>query len=90
MGQRQIDQEGNLAVEAVLLQQGTDNQLVHELWNNLPPQKDKEEVPKNIQIDVGGLLPAGKGYSLIRREIFSMKDLTFISISSASSCVYTP
>jgi carbonic anhydrase len=45
-----------------LLQQGTDNQLVHELWNNVPAQKGKEEVHKNIQINVSGLLPAEKGY----------------------------
>jgi carbonic anhydrase len=56
------DSEGNLAVVAVLLQQGTDNQLVHELWDNVPAQKGEEEVHKNIQIDVSGLLPAGKGY----------------------------
>jgi carbonic anhydrase len=56
------DQEGNLAVVAVLLQRGTDNQLVKELWNSVPAEKDKEEVHKDIQIDVSGLLPAGKGY----------------------------
>ena len=56
------DQEGNLAVVAVLLHKGTDNQLVHELWSALPPVKEKEEVHENVQIDVTGLLPAKTGY----------------------------
>ncbi|HEX3471928.1 MAG TPA: carbonic anhydrase family protein [Silvibacterium sp.] len=56
------NQEGNLAVVAVLLQQGTDNQLVRELWNALPAEKDKEEMHQNIRIDVNGILPADKGY----------------------------
>jgi carbonic anhydrase len=56
------DQDGNLAVVAVLLQQGTDNQLIRELWKVLPAEKDKEEMHQDIQIDVKGILPADKGY----------------------------
>jgi len=56
------DQEGKLAVVAVLLQMGEDNPLVHELWNDLPAEKEKEESLDNIQIDVDGLLPADRGY----------------------------
>jgi carbonic anhydrase len=56
------DQDGNLAVVAVLLKQGTDNQLVRELWKALPTEKDEEEMHKNIPIDVSGILPADKGY----------------------------
>ena len=56
------DQEGNLAVVAVLLQKGADNQLAHELWNALPAEKEKEVVHEDIQIDVNGILPAEKGY----------------------------
>jgi len=56
------DQEGKLAVVAVLLQKGEDNPLVHELWNDLPTEKEKEEDRDNIQIDVAGLLPAERGY----------------------------
>ena len=56
------DQQGKLAVVAVLLQNGRDNPLVHELWNDLPKEKDKEEQFNNIQIDVAKLLPADRGY----------------------------
>jgi carbonic anhydrase len=56
------DQEGTLAVVAVLLQKGEDNPLVHELWNNLPKDKEKEESLNNVQVDVARLLPADRGY----------------------------
>jgi carbonic anhydrase len=56
------DQEGKLAVVAVLLQKGSDNQLVHQLWSVLPREKEKEQVFENIQIDADGLLPADRGY----------------------------
>ena len=41
------DQEGRLAVAAVLLKRGQDNPVVDELWSNLPKEKEKEEVLKN-------------------------------------------
>jgi carbonic anhydrase len=56
------DQQGKLAVVAILLQNGEDNPLVHELWNDLPKANDKEEHFSNIQIDVARLLPANRGY----------------------------
>ena len=56
------DQEGKLAVVAVLLQKGEDNPLVHELWKDLPSEKEKEEDLDSVQIDVAGLLPADRGY----------------------------
>jgi carbonic anhydrase len=56
------DQEGKLAVVAVLLQKGEDNPLVHELWNDLPKEKEKEEDLDSVQIDVAGLLPVDRGY----------------------------
>ncbi len=56
------DREGKLAVVAVLLQKGEDNPLVHELWNELPKEKEKEEDLDSVQIDVAGLLPADRGY----------------------------
>ena len=56
------DQNGNLAVVAVLLQKGEDNPLVHQLWNDLPKEKEKEEILNTVQIDVSGLLPAHRGY----------------------------
>ena len=56
------DDEGKLAVVAVLLQKGEDNPLIRELWNHLPKQKEKEESLDEVQIDVAGLLPADRGY----------------------------
>lgn len=56
------DQEGHLAVVAVLLEIGADNPLVHELWNDLPKEREKEEVLENVQIDLTKLLPADRGY----------------------------
>jgi carbonic anhydrase len=46
----------------VLLQQGDDNSLVRELWNDLPKEKEKEEVLAGIRINAGDLLPAKRGY----------------------------
>ena len=56
------DQEGRLAVVAVLLERGKDNAMIHELWNDLPKEKEKEEVLNNIQIDAAALLPADRSY----------------------------
>jgi carbonic anhydrase len=56
------DQEGNLAVVAILLEKGEDNPLIHELWNEIPTQKNKEELAKDIQINAGTLLPADRAY----------------------------
>ena len=56
------DQEGKLAVVAVLLQKGEDNPLVQRLWINLPKEKEKEEVLDRVQIDVDELLPADRSY----------------------------
>lgn len=56
------DDNGNLAVIAVLLQEGEDNSLVHELWNDLPKEKDKEEFFDNVQINLLRILPSDRGY----------------------------
>jgi len=56
------DQQGNLAVVAVLLQKGEDNSLVRELWKDLPKEKEKEEDLGSVEIDVASLLPADRGY----------------------------
>jgi carbonic anhydrase len=34
----------------------------HELWNDLPKEREKEEVLENVQIDLTKLLPADRGY----------------------------
>ena len=55
------DEQGNLAVVAVLLEQGPANALVDELWHDLPKKKEKEEL-KDVEIDVAGLLPEDRHY----------------------------
>jgi len=56
------DSDGKLAVVAVLLDQGSANPLIHELWKNLPKEKEKEEAPDKVQIDATQLLPLDRGY----------------------------
>lgn len=56
------DREGKLAVVAVLLEKGSDNALLRELWNHLPNQKEKEQILYNIQIDAASLLPSDHSY----------------------------
>jgi carbonic anhydrase len=57
-----VAQDGSAAVVAVLLQQGGDNALIDELWEDLPNQKNKEELLDNVQINVSTLLPADRSY----------------------------
>ncbi|HVN17256.1 MAG TPA: carbonic anhydrase family protein [Dongiaceae bacterium] len=54
--------DGKLAVVAVLLEQGEDSPLVHELWNDLPKEKEKEEFFDKVQIDLSQILPRDRGY----------------------------
>ena len=56
------DDDGKLAVVAVLLQKGEDNALVHQLWNDLPKEKDKEEFFDNVQINLSQILPPDRDY----------------------------
>lgn len=56
------DEQGNLAVVAVLLQEGEDNPLIRELWNDLPKQKEEEQFLERIEIDASHILPADRGY----------------------------
>ena len=56
------DAAGSLAVVAILLENGREQPLLRELWNDLPAEKGKEENRANVQIDVAQLLPADHGY----------------------------
>jgi len=56
------DQQGQLAVVAVLVQEGKENLLVRDLWDNLPKEKGKEYSSKTIQIDAAMMLPASRSY----------------------------
>jgi carbonic anhydrase len=56
------DQDGNLAVVAILLESGKNNPLIQELWNDLPKEKEKEERLDTVMINAANLLPADVGY----------------------------
>jgi carbonic anhydrase len=56
------DPDGNLAVVAVLLEQGEDNSLINELWTDLPKEKEKEQLLDNVSINAANLLPVDRGY----------------------------
>jgi carbonic anhydrase len=56
------DEQGKLAVVAVLLREGDDNPLVRELWSELPKEKEKEEIFDKVQIDASRILPGDRGY----------------------------
>lgn len=55
------DLEGKLAVVAVLLDRGSAQPVVQQVWNNLPLEKNEELAAKS-SIDLNGLLPAERGY----------------------------
>ncbi|RTL17632.1 MAG: carbonate dehydratase [Burkholderiales bacterium] len=58
------DEQGRLAVVAVLLERGRDDKphpLVQTVWANLPLEKG-EALPAQVQIDLNQLLPAERGY----------------------------
>jgi len=56
------DQDGNLAVVAVLLTQGRANAMLQELWEHLPEQKKEEIITGGMEINAADLLPADRGY----------------------------
>ncbi len=56
------DQDGNLAVVAIVLESGKNNPLIKELWNDLPKEKEKEERLDTITINAANLLPADPSY----------------------------
>ena len=56
------DQEGRLAVVAVLLERGPESALVRELWKDVPPEKEHEAVLEGVQINVAEMLPSDRGY----------------------------
>jgi carbonic anhydrase len=56
------DQNGNLAVVAILLESGKSNPLIQELWNDLHKEKEREERLDTITINLANLLPPDHGY----------------------------
>lgn len=55
------DLEGKLAVVAVLLDRGSAQPVVQQVWNNLPLEKG-EELAARSTLDLNELLPADRGY----------------------------
>lgn len=55
------DGQGRLAVVAVLLERGSAQSLVQTVWNNLPLEKEEEQVV-SVPIDLNQLLPTERGY----------------------------
>jgi carbonic anhydrase len=56
------DATGQLAVVAVLLDQGKDNPLIRELWKDIPKDKDHEAFLEAVQINAANALPSERGY----------------------------
>jgi carbonic anhydrase len=54
--------EGDTVVVAVLLEKGQQNPVVREVWNDLPKEKEKEEIFDNVQINATEVLPTDRGY----------------------------
>ena len=55
-------ENGKLAIVAVFLDQGNENELIRTLWKNLPVTKGKEVVVDATRISAFGLLPKNKDY----------------------------
>jgi carbonic anhydrase len=55
------DDQGKLAVVAVLLDKGMENPLIQTLWNNLPLEVDQDVTP-SVAIDLNALLPENRAY----------------------------
>lgn len=56
------DKDGNLAVLAVLLEEGQANSAVATTWANVPAEKENAVSPENVQVDAAQLLPANHRY----------------------------
>ncbi|HZV54081.1 MAG TPA: surface-adhesin E family protein [Rhodocyclaceae bacterium] len=55
------DDEGRLAVVAVLLERGAENPLIQTLWNNMPLEVNQDVTPA-VAIDLNSLLPENRAY----------------------------
>jgi carbonic anhydrase len=83
-----VNDEGKLAVVAVLLQAGEDNELVRELWKDLPKEKAKEEVLNGVQIDLSKILPHDRSYYTFAGSLTTppcSEDVTWIVLKHPTS-----
>jgi carbonic anhydrase len=56
------DKDGNLAVVAVLLDQGEANPVVATTWANVSAEKEKAVSRDNVKVDAAQLLPSNRRY----------------------------
>lgn len=56
------DEGGNTAVVAVVLKNGTENPLLQTLLDDVPREKEHEEMFDSVRINAAGLLPGDRGY----------------------------
>jgi carbonic anhydrase len=56
------NKDGRIAIVAVPLEQGKENQVLKTLWSNLPVAKGKEVVVDSVKVNPVGLLPSRKDY----------------------------
>src|SRR5690606_15218323 len=56
------DEDGRLAVVAVLMERGGENPFVQTLWNYLPLEKNVDVTPPNVVVDPDKFLPADRSY----------------------------
>jgi carbonic anhydrase len=56
------DEQGRLAVVAVLLDKGAEHPLIQTVWNNLPLERNEEVSPPEAAIDLNQLLPENLSY----------------------------
>ncbi|EXI79738.1 MAG: Carbonic anhydrase precursor [Candidatus Accumulibacter appositus] len=55
-------EDGDLAVVALLLEQGMENPLIQSVWNNLPLEKNEYVQPPDQGIDLASLIPEDRSY----------------------------
>lgn len=53
---------GDLAVIAVLLEEGRANQTIQTLWNYIPLERNRPVAPPDTLVDLNGLIPENRGY----------------------------
>lgn len=56
------DDEGHLAVVAVLMERGSENPFIQTLWNNLPLEANAVVQPPDLSVDLTSFLPENRSY----------------------------
>lgn len=56
------DDDGSLAVVAVMLERGSEHPVIQTLWNYMPLEVGMDVMPPNVYIDLNRLLPENREY----------------------------